>query len=99
MCDLDADPDMLLCSYNLCILANENKNLWKKPALAVSQVICPAGRGVTADFCNQNSVLLRAAALLQTKKGRDRHQNFHQPTFVKAVDPCIVMNAVCNGMG
>ena len=93
MCDMDTA--VAGCGYNLCILANENKNLWKKPALDVSPVLCPTGRGLTADFCNQNSVLLRAAALLQTKKEQDRHQHFHQPTFVKAVDPCIVVNALC----
>ena len=83
------------CTYNLCILADENKNLWKKPSLMVSQVRCPADRGVTADFCNQNTLLLRAAALMQTKKGRDRHEHYHTPTFVKVVDPCIVVNTDC----
>ena len=96
------DPTAVMpgCGYNLCILANENKNLWKKPALAVSPVTCPTGRGLTADFCNQNTVLLRAAALLQTgKHGHNaEHENVHQPNYINAVDPCIVQNPDCNGM-
>ena len=95
MCNPNANPSQ--CSYNLCILANENKNLWKKPALAVSEVMCPAGRGLTADFCNQNTVLLRAAALLHTGKhgNNAEHENVHQPNYINAVDPCIVINPLC----
>ena len=76
------------CGYNLCILANENKNLWKKPALELSPVICPLGRGLMADFCNQNTLLLRAAALLHTgKHSRDaEHEKAHQPYYINAVD-------------
>ena len=81
------------CSYNLCILENESKNLWKKPALTVTRVICPSGRGLTADFCNQNMLLLRAAAKLQTGKHSHgaEHETAHQPHYINAVDPCIVM--------
>ena len=86
------------CSYNLCILENESKNLWEKPALTVSQVLCPAGRGVTSDFCNQNTLLLRAAALLHTRKNKHDAEHVHQPHYVNAVDPCIVKRSECGAV-
>ena len=98
MCDPNAFVEG--CSYNLCILENESKNLWQKPALTVSQVVCPAGRGLTADFCNHNTLLLRAAALLHTKKDKhdDEHEKVHQPHYINAVDPCIVIRPECDGV-
>ena len=84
-----------LCNYKKCLLADEGKNLWKKPTLTVTATIkCGLDIGLMTEFCNTNSLLLKAVGLIKEKnEGHESHT--HQLTVIKQRDPCLLFRDPC----
>ena len=84
-------------TFNYCVLADENKNLWKKPTMTVTAapIACAdvvAGTGVLVEFCNDNERLLKAAGLIQDKTP-ESNKNYHQLKYTPFLNPCILVAA------
>ena len=79
-----------LCNYRKCLLADENKNLWKKPTMALAAAVtCGADIGVLTEFCNNNKKLLVAIGFIKDKDGH--HRPNHLSSITKMLDPCILV--------
>ena len=89
-------PAKPLCTYNLCMLSDENYNLWKKPSLTVFAIACPNTIGVITNFCNSNEDLLRAVGFISEKP---KKHNGHVEKYVNSLNPCLLLRGalVCNG--
>ena len=60
---------------------------------------CPAGRGVSSHFCNDNDRLIRILTQPKTEQGYSHRKGLHVSMYFTPKDPCVVANARCKSMG
>ena len=81
-------------TYRMCVLATENKNLWKKPTMTVTQpIFCQYSTDqgptvVLSEFCNNNDLLLTHAGLMRSSE-EDFLSNYHHRKYAFVINPCI----------
>ena len=56
---------------------------------------CPAGRGVSSHFCNNNDRLIRILTQPKTGQGYSHRKGLHVSMYFTHKDPCVVANANC----
>ena len=60
---------------------------------------CPAGRGVSSHFCNNNDRLIRILTQPKPEQGYSHRKGLHVSMYFTPKDPCVVANARCKSNG